>query len=113
MKILRVRRGFTTNSSSYTEWLPPPNGSTPAAAPPGPNGPAQAQTGPVPVTPPTPAVTVAPPAQQAVPATNANLAGNTSMVLGLLAALAAVFLGERLVRRLRRSRQQEEGGDDE
>jgi hypothetical protein len=24
MEILRVRRGYTTNSSSYTEWLPPP-----------------------------------------------------------------------------------------
>lgn len=101
MKILRVRRGFTTNSSSYTEWLPPPSGQgqgNSATPPPAGGSPVPAVQG----------GSGAAPAQQS----GSHLAGNTVTVLGILAALAAVFFGERLMRRLRRKREQSETDDD-
>jgi hypothetical protein len=97
MKILRVRRGYTTNSSAYTEWLPPP-----------PQGGNAGQT----VTPPAqtpspraagPAATVPGQTGQGVAAqAPSHLAGNSLLVAGLLAALVGVFVAERILRRLRR-----------
>ena len=120
MKILRVRRGFTTNSSSYTEWLPPPSGgsgqsTTPPAATASGTAPAQPPTAPPPVAAHAPlhGATAAPPAQQGASPVGPHLAGNTATVLGILAALAAAFLGERLFRRLRRTDEEHDREDDE
>jgi pyruvate/2-oxoglutarate dehydrogenase complex dihydrolipoamide acyltransferase (E2) component len=111
MKILRIRRGYTTNSSAYTEWLPPPpgtaasgqtgqggaTGTTTGAAP---AGPAPASAG----TPAAASPTVPAPGAQSVGAQSASpLAGNALIVAGLVAAVVAVFGIERLLRRLRRN----------
>jgi|UPI000731EF95 hypothetical protein len=101
MKILRLRRGYTTNSSAYTEWLPPPPqapaaGQTQAA----PGAPATAAL-PTPGTPATPAVAApAPHGVSAPPPSPA--AGNSLVIGGLVAALVAVFVGERVLRRRKR-----------
>jgi len=102
MKILRIRRGYTTNSSAYTEWLPPPpetpaagqsaQGAAPAATPATPAASA-AGTGPA-----VPAATVQPVSSQ--PAS--PLGGNALVIGGLAGALVVVFAIERLIRRLRR-----------
>ena len=89
MRIVRVRRGFTTNSSAYTEWLPPP----PAG------GAAQGTT-------------TAQPAPQA-PAPASPAAGNTVAVAGIVGALVAVFVAERVYRRLRRDRRAPPREDDD
>lgn len=110
MKILRIRRGYTTNSSAYTEWLPPPPGSTqgqqPAAAPPGTTAapPAAANLQ---------GITVAPPAQPvaAAPA-QGPLGGNLMMVTGIVAVVAGAFIAERVIRRMRSGRSVEDDRDE-
>ena len=94
MKILRIRRGFTTNFSASTEWIPPPPGSTV------PGSTLQGSTGQSP-TPGTPA--------------NNQLANNGLIVGGLLAAVVSAVVIERFVRNIRRTRRDdndEEQADD-
>lgn len=106
MKIRRVRRGYTTNSSAYTEWLPPPqNGPAP-----GPGGQAAqgggATQGARPGTPPPPAAgtttTVPAPTVPSAAPPPSPATGNSLVLAGLALALAGVFVTERIVRRLRR-----------
>jgi hypothetical protein len=118
MKILRVRRGFTTNSSAYTEWLPPPGGASAnggqgaagttasAGADPAMSPPAGATPGIV-----VPAPTTSP-AQVFQPPSHAG--GNAMAIVGIAGALATVFVAERVIRQaLRRRRKDDEGSDDE
>lgn len=83
MKILRIRRGFTTNSSASTEWVPPPNTA-------GPN-PISSQT--------TPGSQGAGNA-----ATNSQLASNGLTIGGIALAIVSIFLAERLIRHIVRKR---------
>ena len=120
MKILRIRRGYTTNSSSYTEWLPPepagqagtgatpPPPSQPAATPASVARPATtasgatASAGNVQSTPATMPATMPATAPQAAPTqATSQLAGNSLLVGGVAVAMAVVFVVERIFRRLR------------
>lgn len=105
MKILRVRRGYTTNSSAYTEWLPPPagGGAQSSGAPAG--GAAVGGSGPAGTSAPAASGTQAPsPMPLAQPQSPSQLGGNSLLVGGLVAAVVAAFVGERLLRRLRPGR---------
>jgi hypothetical protein len=87
MKILRVRRGYTTNSSSTNEWFP--NASSTSAPSPGSSPPPVGKT-----------ITIMP--TTVVPAKTAPTARDTSSnylkVGGLIGIVALIFLIERLVR---------------
>lgn len=117
MKILRVRRGYTTNSSSYTEWLPPEQGSASGqAGTPSSGGANAGQAQPAAQAPAvaagaaqTVAVAGNAPASQQ-PASHA--AGNGLVLGGLIAGVLALFLGERLIRRLRRKSSEPSDGDE-
>ncbi len=125
MRILRIRRGFTTNSSSFTEWLPPPEEESagqgeavpPAAGAGNPNpgtpatgqGAAGSQNS-IALIPKTGGANQqstglsSPPAKStAAPQSPGHLAGNTLTIGGILATLAAVFVIERIIRRFRRT----------
>lgn len=105
MKILRIRRGYTTNSSAYTEWLPPPAGGSAQSNGAPATGTASGGSGPGGASAPVVSGTQAPSAMgstQTQPPS--QLGGNSLLVGGLLAAVVAVFVGERLVRRLRLGR---------
>lgn len=132
MKILRVRRGFTTNSSASSEWVPPtwqgvvgpktsPSGTAPTTA--APSGGARTEsfsgqagtsstaggqiTGPAAVT----GTTVAA-LNPSTPSTSTNLTGN-SITIGLVAAgILLAFAGERFVRRMLRKGKAEGTIDD-
>lgn len=90
MRILRVRRGFTTNSSASSEWLPP-DGETPETNPPlGPeSGPAR---------PFTPTTKIAYPMQHQALLSNLTRGG------GLVAVVACAFVADRLWRAFRKRR---------
>ena len=133
MKILRVRRGFTTNSSASSEWVPPtwqgvvgpqktsPSGTAPTTAAPsggartesisgqgGTSSTASGQiTGPAAAT----GTTVAA-LNPSTPSTSTNLTGN-SITIGLVAAgILLAFAGERFVRRMLRKGKAEGPIDD-
>ena len=117
MKIIRVRRGYTTNSSAYTEWLPPPQNGGAGQAAQGGSGAATAGSAPPaqvarpPAPSPGAATAVPPPGAPAATAPSSPAAGNSLVFAGLAAALAGVFVTERVIRRLRR-RRKDEGGDE-
>jgi hypothetical protein len=99
MKILRIRRGFTTNSSASTEWVPPPN-----AAGPNPLSGQASQT--------------TPSSQGAGHAAgNGQLATNGLTIGGIVLAIVSIFLAERVirlvVRKRKRSATDEQGDADE
>lgn len=103
MKILRIRRGYTTNSSAYTEWLPPPGGGSAQGS--GATGTAPGGSGPAASSAPAVSGTQAPSAMAgAQTQPPSQLGGNSLLVGGLLAAVVAAFVGERLLRRLRPGR---------
>ncbi|MCB1724633.1 MAG: hypothetical protein H6959_07460 [Chromatiaceae bacterium] len=116
MKILRIRRGFTTNSSAYTEWLPPTSqqGNAGAQAPPGQSTtPPAAQGAVAPGTTPTvPAATAGASSPTAGATPPGHAAGNTLTVVGVIGALLAVFVTERVIRRLRRNRRPDDDADE-
>ena len=105
MKILRVRRGFTTNSSASSEWVPPTwknlsggartestsgQSATSSTASGQITGPA-AETG-----------TIVSALNPSTPSASTNLTGN-SVTIGLVAAgILLAFAGERFVRRMLR-----------
>ena len=81
MRILRIRRGFTTNSSASSEWLP-------GAPTPDPGqGLAGSGTGPTVST-----------TSGSYPRTQANASGDAIKVGGLIAIVALVFTAHRLGR---------------
>ncbi len=132
MRILRVKRGFTTNSSASSEWVPPtwkgvvgpqtsPSGTAPTTAAPsggarteslsgqgGTSSTASGQiTGPAAET----GTTVAA-LNPSTPSTSTNLTGN-SITIGLVAAgILLAFAGERFVRRMLRKSKGEGASDD-
>ena len=113
MKILRIRRGFTTNSSASSEWVPPPWQQNALGFRQGPNAPGTSPSGsPLPGS----TATASGPLGKSGPAAGdvgfGNLGAN-SVTLGLvLAGIAAAFATERLVRRLlRRNRREPESHD--
>ena len=90
MKILRRHKGFTTNSSSASEWLIP-------GKPVGGGTNQYDASGNLVSNASTTAVTEA--ASSPTPPSN-PLAGNTLMVVGLLGAVLGLFAVERLIRRI-------------
>lgn len=110
MKILRIRRGFTTNSSASSEWVPPPWQQNALGFRKGPNAPGYSPSGsPLPGTG-MPGATaestgVSGSAAPATGAPAAGLAGN-SLTIGLVVAgVVALFAVDRLARRwLRRNK---------
>ncbi len=103
MKILRVRTGFTTNSSSAAEWVvvEPETDATAAAS----------DTTPATTTPAaaTSDTAVVKPMPKLVKATADRTVSNT-VILGLLVAgLALLFALERLIRKAWRRRQKDHG----
>jgi hypothetical protein len=128
MKILRIRRGFTTNSSAFTEWVPPPGSSgmlrntfttpgesssttpapggapggsatAPGASPMLPGGPPTASPSPV-AAGPQPTVSVSGGSQvQASGHAPGNLGGNSLVIGGVAGAVLLGFVIERVVRR--------------
>jgi hypothetical protein len=101
MKILRVRRGFTTNSSGANEWLPD-GGSRPR--PPIPAASADAPQQPV-------LTTVQPwdgnPPSACAPTTNASAVGLVSLVV------AGAFLVVPVARLIRKRKKKETEADDD
>jgi hypothetical protein len=116
MKILRIRRGFTTNSSSASEFIPSANGqATPANN-------AEYKPGYEPILPPAPysslvqaeAANVTATAKAAVPVLTATTqqgpaselpsvpatGGNGLLIGGFAALVALAFVAEKLLRRL-------------
>ncbi len=85
MKILRVRRGFTTNSSSASDWSSPPKGAN--SATPLPVG-ATVELAPA---------QPSPHAQASASASGESGLGTVGL-LGLGGAVFAVILGDRVVR---------------
>jgi hypothetical protein len=100
MKILRVRRGFTTNSSSASDWSSPPKGANSATPRPTSATPALgAEQTPLPVG----ATVELAPAQPSPHAqASASASGESGLgtvgLLGLGGAVFAVILGDRFVR---------------
>lgn len=104
MKILRVRRGFTTNSSASSEWLPPEDeAAVSEGGVPGPVLPVPINIGF------TPYSKVLLPLQPATPWANLSKGG------GLVALVACVFIADRVWRRVRsrRLRADKKVSDDE
>jgi hypothetical protein len=122
MKILRRHRGFTTNSSSASEWIDPSD--PPASIPldqfdasgsriptPQPTT-ATRDEGPATIslegyTAPKPSATSTP-APKATPAPRNIAAENTLMVFGFLGTVLGVFVLERIIRRKLRQRKEED-----
>ena len=92
MKVLSVRRGFTTNSSASSEWLPPQPGATPSET--------SSATHPesVPVLP--------------IPAPPKSPWLDGARLGGLIGMIALVFSIDRIFRSRRKKNLSDRGGDD-
>lgn len=103
MKILKIRRGFTTNSSASSEWIPSPNGS--------PSGtPSNTLPNSAPGTTFTPVTKIVLP-MNAQPGGSSTIS-NLTKGGGLIALVAVIFLADRTVRTLLRRRKAKRGDDD-
>ena len=111
MKILRIRRGFTTNSSASSEWVPPqwtPGSKVPPAPGSAPSVSGASPSG-------TPPTSVTPVATEPMPAPVqpvSNLPTNAWAVGGVLGLVALVVAIERTMRRVLGPRKLSEGEDD-
>lgn len=94
MKILRVRRGFTTNSSGSAEWIPPDSEQIEPPGSSGTNdGAATQQTAPGGLT-----VTNGAPSRQTAP--NSKYASNGAIIGGIFGLLISLFFLEKWFRKL-------------
>jgi hypothetical protein len=106
MKILRVRRGFTTNSSASSEWIPPP-GAAPGAAPGATSGSPTLPSG---------AANFTPQAKVVLPMSSGQTSPATSWsdsmkVGGLVGIVALAFVIEKVIRKFRARKTEQSESD--